>query len=372
MSEGSSGAALKGCILLGFLGAVLVTMGAAGAMLFVKESGSSPGTVVAPDPRDDAAKDVQPVTAPVAAGATLDRIRARGHLLIGMDTGEPPWTGTPPMFQMNEQGGYDGFDFALAQRIASEIGVAEVKIVHTKYSGLEELLLDESAKVDLIASGYSPTDTAGIAWSQPYLEYGLCLVVPAKSKVKTVADLFGKPIGIFDDDAAAEDVQKLVKGYTELVRLEDGYWDQLASGRFAGFLYDYPYAVAEIRDWYAENPSRAGSLRIAQYNLTDSTYAVGVRAGEADLLAAVNSAIGEWRESDAYGEAVKAYLKGGEAVAAPVGEGKVVKVEKGDTLSLIAKRELGDVGRWPEIWEKNRDRFPNPHLIEVGDEVVLP
>ena len=43
-----------------------------------------------------------------------------------------------------------------------------------------------------------------------------------------------------------------MKGYTELVRLEDGYWDQLVSGRFAGFLYDYPYAAAEIDAMYGE------------------------------------------------------------------------------------------------------------------------
>ena len=48
-------------------------------------------------------------------------------------------------------------------------------------------------------------------------QFGLCLVVPAKSKVKTTQDLFGKAIGIFDDDAAAEDVQKLVKGYTKMM-----------------------------------------------------------------------------------------------------------------------------------------------------------
>ncbi len=227
--------------------------------------------------------------------------------------------------------------------------------------------------MDLIASGYVPTDTEGIAWSSSYLEFGLCLVVPASSRVKTVGDLFGKPVGIFDDDAAAEEVGRLVKGYTELVRLEDGYWDQLVAGRFAGFLYDYPYAAAEIDAWYKQNPSRAGSLRIAQYNLTDSTYAVGVRASEPELLAVVDETIAAWRASEDYATAVKAWLKGGKAVEAAIPAGKrTVKVAKGETLSLIAGRELGDVARWPELWEVNRDRFPNPHLIEIGDEVVLP
>ncbi|MCB9685648.1 MAG: transporter substrate-binding domain-containing protein, partial [Alphaproteobacteria bacterium] len=204
-----------------------------------------------------------------------------------------------------------------------------------------------------------------------YLEYGLCLIVPAKSPIKTTNDLFGKPIGIFDDDAAADEVKKLVKGYTEMVRLEDGYWDQLLQGRFAGFLYDYPYAAAEINAWYKQNPSRAGSLRIAQYNLTDSSYSVGVRQGEPELLAVVDQAIATWRDSDAYGAAIKQYLSGGLAVEAPV-EGKVHVVKAGETLSLIAKEELGSVDRWTDLWKANQSRFPNPHLIDVGDKVVIP
>ena len=367
---GGGGAAMKGCILLVFLGAVAGIMGLAGAFVLLGDGGSAPPV---PEPRSSSSKAKGPGRdGPGEAGPALTRIRSRGVLLVGMDTGEPPFTGTPPMYFPSESGGPDGFDTALAREIAERVGVPEIKVVHAKYSGLEELLLDATPKVDLIASGYVPTDADGIAWSKPYLEFGLALVVPARSKVRTTKDLSGEKIGIFDDDAAADEVQRLVKGYTGLVRLEDGYWDQLAEGRFAGFFYDYPYAAAEIAQWYKQNPSRQGTLRIAQYNLTDSTYAVGVREGETELLAAVDAAIAEWRGSSAYGAAIKRYLKGGEAVEAPKDAGKVVVVQAGDTLSLIAQRELGSVERWPEIWEKNSSRFPNPHLIDVGDEVVLP
>jgi polar amino acid transport system substrate-binding protein len=311
-----------------------------------------------------------PADAP--AGAALDRIRTRGSLLVGMDTGEPAWSGTPPMFFLDDTGGYSGFDSVVAREVAKGAGVTDVKIVHAKYSGLEELLLDPSGKIDVIISGYSPTETPGIVWSAPYLDYGLALVVPTTSKVRTTSDLYGKRIGIFDDDAAADDVQRLVKGYTELVRLEDGYWDALVNGRFDAFLYDYPYASAELRQWVVQNPSRKGSLRIAQYNLTDSHYAVGVREADRDLLVATNQAIEAWKETPAYGEAIKAFLKGGEPVAPTDANARVVVVKAGDTLSLIAKRELGDVNKWRVLWEKNRARFPNPHLIDVGDKVELP
>lgn len=358
---------MKGCILAGFLVAVFAIVGVAVVFLARTPQPDQPAGVAgtAPVPATPSSP-----TAPPAAGAALERIRSSGVLKVAMDTGEPEMSGTPPMFFVDAQGGRDGFDYALARRLATALGARDVELVHGKYSTLEDLL--QGPTVDILLSGYSPTDTAGIAWSSPYLEYGLCLVVPAASKITTTNDLFGKKIGIFDDDAAAEEVQKLVKGYTGLVRMEDGYWDALLAGQFDAFLYDYPYTVAELNAWQAAHPDRPGAFRIAQYNLTDSTYAVGVRASEPDLLAAVNSAIEAWRSSDDYGVAVKRYLKGGLATVVTDTKARRVVVKKGDTLSGIAQRELGDTDKWKDIWALNRSRFPNPHLIEVGDEVLLP
>jgi ABC-type amino acid transport substrate-binding protein len=368
MGEGRGSVAGRGCLLLMFLAAMFAVVAVA-AILLLRASPPRAGDVRFAAPAAPGAPAVD-AARPAAVGPAVERIRSRGVLRVGMDTGEPPFTGTPPMYFPNARGEPDGFDVALARRIATAAGAGDLKVVHAKYSGLEDLVRSAD-DVDLVISGYSATDTAGIAFSEPYLEYGLCLVVPARSRVRTVADLFGKRIGIFDDDAAAEDVSRLVKGFTDLVRLEDGYWDQLAEGRFDAFLYDYPYTVAELNQWYTENPSRQGSLRIAQYNLTDSSYVAMLRAEDADLLALVNQTIREWRDSPDYARAVKQHLKGGLAVEPPKGA-RVHTVRKGETLSSIAAAELGAVERWPELWARNRDRFPNPHLIEVGDEVALP
>ena len=352
-----------------FAGAVLLVLCATGASVFLglqKGEKEAPPVADATDPAHDPSE-----ASPVPAEGAIARIRAAGKLTVYMDTGEPPWTGTPPMYFRNAEGQSDGFDQRVATVIARAVGVKETEVVHAKYSELADAFATTKT-ADLLISGYSPSEVAGVTWSVPYLDYGLCLVVPTESPVQTVADLWGKPVGIFDDDAAAADVNRLVKGYKELVRLEDGYWDQLAMGKFAGFIYDYPYAVAEINNFYRTNPHRAGAFRIAQFNLTDSTYAVGVRAADADLLNVVNEAITTWRESADYTAAVKQYLSAGLAApAAPKGAKKVV-VKAGDTLSGIAERELGDRAKWKVVWELNKARFPNPHLIEVGDEVVLP
>lgn len=47
-------------------------------------------------------------------------------------------------------------------------------------------------------------------------------------------------------------------------------------------------------------------------------------------------------------------------------------VQKGDSLSLIARNTLGDSNRWKEIYDLNRDKLSNPNQISVGQELALP
>jgi nucleoid-associated protein YgaU len=47
-------------------------------------------------------------------------------------------------------------------------------------------------------------------------------------------------------------------------------------------------------------------------------------------------------------------------------------VRRGDTLSGIAQRELGDAGRWPEILERNRNVVSNPDRIFPDQVLILP
>jgi len=47
-------------------------------------------------------------------------------------------------------------------------------------------------------------------------------------------------------------------------------------------------------------------------------------------------------------------------------------VVAGDTLSKIAKRELGDASKWHAIYEANKDTIKNPDLIYPGQTFKIP
>jgi nucleoid-associated protein YgaU len=53
-------------------------------------------------------------------------------------------------------------------------------------------------------------------------------------------------------------------------------------------------------------------------------------------------------------------------------EARTYVVESGDSLSKIAKELLGDAGRWPEIFDANKDKIEDPNLIYPGQELDIP
>jgi nucleoid-associated protein YgaU len=64
-------------------------------------------------------------------------------------------------------------------------------------------------------------------------------------------------------------------------------------------------------------------------------------------------------------------VRGGSSSTAP-SEQRTVTVKEGDSLSKIAKRELGDANKWHAIYDANRDKIRNPDLIHPGQVLTLP
>jgi nucleoid-associated protein YgaU len=57
---------------------------------------------------------------------------------------------------------------------------------------------------------------------------------------------------------------------------------------------------------------------------------------------------------------------------APASGVRIYRVQKGDTLSSIAHKELRDESRWMEIFELNKDQLASPDTVVEGMELKLP
>jgi nucleoid-associated protein YgaU len=70
---------------------------------------------------------------------------------------------------------------------------------------------------------------------------------------------------------------------------------------------------------------------------------------------------------------VGANVPAAQAPAPAAGAGQSYKVAKGDNLSKIAKKHLGDADRWREIYEANKGVIgDDPDLIKPGQVLRIP
>lgn len=56
----------------------------------------------------------------------------------------------------------------------------------------------------------------------------------------------------------------------------------------------------------------------------------------------------------------------------PAGPARTYTVRPGDNYASIARRHLGRAGRWREIFNLNKDRYPDPDLLPAGVTIKLP
>ena len=108
-------------------------------------------------------------------------------------------------------------------------------------------------------------------------------------------------------------------------------------------LYDEYYDTYDIPD------------RLSALQITDESESTGAQAETSD----------ENGNADAQTETAEKP----ETTSGPSG---TYRVKSGDCLWDIAASELGDGGRWQEIYELNKNEIDDPRLIYEGQEFVLP
>jgi nucleoid-associated protein YgaU len=80
--------------------------------------------------------------------------------------------------------------------------------------------------------------------------------------------------------------------------------------------------------------------------------------------------------NDTPGKADFSDVEGGSSSTAPTSKPvetqRTITVKAGDSLSKIAKRELGDANAWRKIFEANTDILKDPDKIYPGQKLKLP
>ncbi len=230
------------------------------------------------------------VSAPAKADATLDKIKQRGKLSVGIDGISPPFGVLNPA-----TGKVSGFQPELAGDIAKRLGVELETIDVTPATRVQFL---QAGKVDLLI--------ANIQWTQerseilafaptPYNLVGGAAMVAKASGIRRWEDLRGKVACVSQGSNFARPLQEtygaIVKGLRgipeSLLALKGGTC--AASVHVQPALYQtlHGESAAEWKDYTLATPDQ----------LIPSPTVIWMRRGEADTQALVDKVIRDWHRS---------------------------------------------------------------------------
>ena len=130
----------------------------------------------------------------------------------------------------------------------------------------------------------------------------------------------------------------------------------------------------EARQQYEASKKKAAAKSNAEALMADVEAKLKARQSQAEQAAASASASASKAKANAESlmDDLTAKLKAKQPKAAPKPAPEIYEVQPGDSLSKIAKEKYGDMARWQEIFEANKDQIKDPSLIQVGQKLVIP
>lgn len=311
-----------------------------------------------------------------------ETIKRKGFVNLGAQTSAPP-------LNYQEGGKRMGLDFEIVKLIfnQSEFGFTSNSAIRgdfwvDEYDDIPSLLLKKSNgssfDVDIISGGlaYVDGDLEGVIFTDSYLEdFGYCLISKKSETFRDLRSLRGQKIGVVAGDP---DVKAYIEGKVsgiEVVEFQDADDDWINKcfndPAVKAVVYDYPFAVSELANMRKMGIRHNLQIKVSYLPDSDLSYKIGLRGGNETLRQKLNAAISKIKSLPSYSGLIRKYLKSGDVVR-PSNSGGLPThtVIRGETLGGIARDRLRDVNRWYDIQELNN--LGNPHLIEVGQVLIMP
>jgi polar amino acid transport system substrate-binding protein len=231
-----------------------------------------------------------------AQARPLKEVKDSGTLRIGIEPGFLPFEMKLPT------GEWVGFDIDMMEAFAAKLGV-KTQFIDTKWDGIIPALM--ANKFDLIVSGMTITEERkkAVVFSDPYYDAGLLALIQRSKadKLKTFADLDhpGHKVTVKQGTTGDIFAQKTLKK-AKIIKLESEA-DAATSvqlGKADAFIYDKPF----LKLYSSLNPERT---MVLDDLLSKEQFGVAARPKDADLIAAFNVFLAEWRSSGGYDAAIK-------------------------------------------------------------------
>lgn len=226
--------------------------------------------------------------APARADATLDKVRTRGKLVVGVMLSGPPFGSIDPATQKHV-----GYNVELSEALAKGLGV-----------GVETVQVQPSNRVQFLQSGKVDVLIANMQWTAeraeilafaptPFEEVGGAAVVRKGSGLKQWSDLRGKPVCVSQGSNYAKPLEEQ---YGAQVKAFRGQPESLLALRGGGCVAAV-HVGPTLQQLLATNPDWADYELPLPSELILSPSVIWLRKGEADAQAAIDKIVQQWHRS---------------------------------------------------------------------------
>ena len=232
--------------------------------------------------------------APFASAQTVEEIKKKGEITIGMLVDFPPY-GT-----MNTSNQPDGYDADVAKLLAKDLGVKLNLVPVTGPNRIPFLLTN---KLDLLVASLAitPERAKQVQFSNPYAAATIVLYGDKKANIKTPADLKGKRIGVARASTQDVALTAIAPEGTEIRRFDDD-----ASGMQA-LISGQVDAIGASTTVAAQIAKRVPANTFEdKFILRQQQMGVAMRPNQPELTKAVNDFVAK---NSANGELNKLYQK---------------------------------------------------------------
>jgi glutamate transport system substrate-binding protein len=249
------------------IGCLLVVLVIA-AMWLARQAVDGFNTLFAPPVVPGSPLDTVAPARPASSGSpTIDRIAQRGRLIVAIQD-------MPGLAQRSSNSGsYTGFDVALAELIARDVGVDPARTNFKPLpAGVRDAALDRG-EADLALGGYQIAggQHTNVAAAGPYLVRALQLAVPATSRATDLKSLGHGQVCAPDGSSAAAVL--IARGVTVQTRATLADCMALLGGKVEAIAGDQA-AVAAVQS------QASGTLRVLSESLGTTEYGVGLPPGD--------------------------------------------------------------------------------------------
>jgi len=219
-------------------------------------------------------------------------------LVIGMELSYPP-------FEMTDtKGNPSGISVEIARDLGKFLQ-REVRIENISFDGLIPSL--KTGKIDLILSSMTatPERAQAIAFSDPYLTTGLCLLLPKKSTLNDITELNNttKTVAVKKGTTGhLYALSSLPKARLLVLDKESSAVLEVIQNKADAFIYDQMSVF--------KNAQKSPDLLRAQLQPFQlESWAIGLRTKDKDLKFQVNAFIHDYRKNGGFTRLGDLYLK---------------------------------------------------------------